>query len=312
MSLRLALFGQAPLAIACLERLQKAGHIISVVYTPEAGSRTDALASYARSLGLDVIQCKYIQHKDGSPIPDIVNTYQRYEVDLNVLASFTSFLPSVISDSPQHKSICYHPSLLPKYRGGNALQWQIINGEIETGVSIFVPDSGIDTGPIVIQKGGVQIASSDTVGSLFFDKLAPLGVEAIIEAVSAIDEGTASIKDQNESLASFQKLVDKNDAMIDLSMSATDIDRLIRGCDPQPGAHLPYAGKLLKLYDTSLLSPSDQVPGTIISMNDSSIVIALNNSSLRIGKVRFDNGKEPAKKFAERHSLNVCSTLISK
>ena len=150
---------------------------------------------------------RYFQSKKGEAIPNALNEYKTHNVELNVLASFTYFLPVEITDAPIHKSICYHPSLLPLYRGGNALQWQIIDGAPETGVSIFVPDTGVDTGPIVNQKGGVTIGATDTTGSLFFNKLAPLGVQAILEAVSSIESKTVTYKTQDQSQATFQGLV---------------------------------------------------------------------------------------------------------
>ena len=309
MSLRLALFGQAPLAIVCLDRLQEEGHDVRVVYAPEDGSRPDVLAAHARNLGISVMQRNFFQRKDGSPISDALNEYKTHEVDLNILASFTSFLPPSITNSPKHKSICYHPSLLPKYRGGHALQWQIINGVVETGVSIFMPDTGIDTGPIVIQKSGIKISPNETAGSLFFKKLAPLGADAILEAVTAIDTATASFMEQNETEATFDELISESAATIDLKEPAEKVDQLIRGCDPQPGAHLRYSDMLLKLYDVSLLGSCNQPPGTITGIDDDAMVLALNGGSLRIGRVRGDNGKEPASVFLKRHALELGAQL---
>ena len=311
MSLRLALYGQAPLAIVCIDRLQEEGHNVKVVYAPKDGSRPDVLAAYARNLGITVVQRQFFQHKDGSPIPDALNDYEAHEVDLNILASFTSFLPSAITDAPKHKSICYHPSLLPKYRGGHALQWQIINAVVETGVSIFMPDTGVDTGPIVVQKSGVKISPTETAGSLFFNKLLPLGADAISEAVTAIDAGTVNLTQQDETEATFHRLINKSDATIDLKAPAAKIDRLIRGCDPQPGAHLQHGDTLLKLYDVSLQDPSNQPPGVVIAIDDGAMVLALNGGSLRIGRVRSDNGKESASAFLKRHSLEVGAQLAA-
>ena len=309
MSLRLALFGQAPLGIVCIKNLREAGHDVRVVYAPEDGSKPDALSTYAKNIGITVVQRQFFQHKDGSPITAALNDYQAHEVDLNILASFTSFLPTAITDAPKHKSICYHPSLLPKYRGGHALQWQIIDAAVETGVSIFMPDTGVDTGPIVVQKSGVGISLTETAGSLFFDKLLPLGADAISEAVAAIDAGTVSFMKQDNTKATFHRLINTYDATIDLKAPAAKVDRLIRGCDPQPGAHLQYGDTLLKLYDVSLQGPSNQPPGMIITIDDGAMVLALNGGSLRIGRVRSDNGKEPASEFLKRHALEAGALL---
>ena len=137
MALKLAIFGQAPVAVDCIDRLLAAGHEIAAVYAPEDGSRPDQLAARARELGLAVFQRRYFKKKTGEPIAAALADYEQLGVDLNVMASFTYFLPPEMTDAPTHGSICYHPSLLPRYRGGNALQWQIIDGEPEVGVSIL-------------------------------------------------------------------------------------------------------------------------------------------------------------------------------
>ena len=143
--------------------------------------------------------------------------------------------------------------ILPRYRGGNAMQWQIIDGEPEVGVTIFVPDTGVDTGPVVVQKGGVTIDATDTTGSLFFNKLAPLGVDAIVEAVNLIDTGEASLDVQDESRATHQGLVKDADAAVDLSRAAEEVDRLIRGCDPQPGAWAECEGEAVRFSGSAVV-----------------------------------------------------------
>ncbi len=299
MALRLAVFGQAPLANECLDRLLADGHEIATVYAPEDGSRPDALAAHARELGLRVVQRRYFQKKSGDPIAAALEDYQTLNVDLNVLASFTSFLPAAITDAPKHKSVCFHPSILPRYRGGNAMQWQIIDGEPEVGVTIFVPDTGVDTGPVVVQKGGVTIDATDTTGSLFFNKLAPLGVDAIVEAVNLIDTGEASLDVQDESRATHQGLVKDADAAVDLSRAAEEVDRLIRGCDPQPGAWVRFNGDPVRLYDAERVDGGG-TPGDILSSDDNGMVLAVGDGAIRIGRVRADSGKEPAQAFIER------------
>src|SRR5262245_17801401 len=175
MPLSIALFGQAPLALDCLDGLLAEGHRIAGVFAPPAGDRPDPLASRAEALGLRCFRRRYFQKRTGEPVAEALAEHRSLGADLNVLASFTYFLPAAIRDLPRHGSLCYHPSLLPRYRGGAALQWQVMLGEPETGVSIFIPDDGVDTGPIAVQRGGVQIAPDDTAGSLFFKKLHPLG-----------------------------------------------------------------------------------------------------------------------------------------
>jgi methionyl-tRNA formyltransferase len=311
MALRVALFGQADFGRMCLDRLIEGGHEIAAVFAPPDTGRPDALAARAAELGLPLTQRRYYQRKDGTPIPAALESYRKLYVDLNVLASFTAFLPPAIANAPTQKSICFHPSLLPRFRGGAALQWQIILGERESGVTIFVPDEGVDTGPIVVQKGGVEIGPEDTTGSLFFKKLSPLGVEAVVEAVNQIDAGTARLILQDASHATFQGLVDDSVAAIDLERPAVEIDRLVRGCDPQPGAFVHFRGEPLRLYDARLEPGSGGEPGTVIAIDEAALRLALRGAPLRVGRVRAERGKEAAREFAERNGLKVGDRLES-
>lgn len=311
MSLRLALFGQADFGKACLEQLIERGHEIAAVFTPAPAARPDALASAAEALGLPLIQRRYFQRQDGSPVPSALESYARLDADLNVLASFTAFLPAAILNAPRHRSLCFHPSLLPRFRGGAALQWQIILEERECGVTIFSPDRGVDTGPIVLARGGVEIGTEETAGSLFFKKLSPLGVETLVEAVDGIDTGSLVPRPQDESQASFHGLVDDSVARVNLGLPAPEIDRLTRGCDPQPGAFVRHRGEPLRLYDTHLEPASPAKPGTVTSIEDTGLCIALDGGSLRVGRIRADRGKEPARQLALRAGLQVGDCLES-
>ncbi len=311
MALRIALFGQADFGKACLERLIDDGHKIAAIFAPPESARPDALAAYAEALGLPLTRRRYFQKKDGSAIPAALQDYRRLDADLNVLASFTAFIPPAIAHAPKHKSIIFHPSLLPRFRGGAALQWQIILGERESGVSVFVPDEGIDAGPIVVQKDGVEIGPVDTTASLFFKKLSPLGVEAIVEAVRQIDAGTARPTPQDESQATFQGLVDDTVAAVDLMHPALEIDRLVRGCDPQPGAYLRFCGEPVRLDDAELEPGDAGEAGSVISIDDAGMRLALRGGTLRVGRVRGERGKEGTRDFCQRRGLHTGDRLES-
>src|SRR5688572_1980721 len=197
MSLRVALFGQAPFGRDTLVRLLEAGHEVVGVYAPPAGARPDPLAAEAEQRGLPLYRHARFRRK-GTAIAELVEEHRKLGAELNVLAFVTVILPSEIVDGPPHRSLCFHPSLLPRFRGGSALAWQILLGATESGVTVFQPDAGVDTGPIAVQKGGVPISPTDTAASLYFDKLYALGLDAIAEAVAAIDAGTAEFRAQDE------------------------------------------------------------------------------------------------------------------
>jgi methionyl-tRNA formyltransferase len=311
MSLRIALFGQAQFGRDTLEQLRARGHAIAGVFAPPESGRPDALAERAAELGLPLVRRRFYRKRTGEPIAAALAEHAALGADLNVLASVQVFLPRELTDAPKHKSLCFHPSLLPRFRGGAALQWQIIMGEPQTGVSIFVPDEGADTGPVVVQKGPVPIGPRETVTSLFFEKLQPLGVEALVEAVELVAQGRARSRVQDESLATHQGLVDDSVAAIDLAKTAAEIDRLVRGCDPQPGAFLRHGGKPVRLFDAALEPEAGESPGTVTRIEPAGLVIALRGGALRVARVRADGGKEPAHAFAARVGLEPGARLES-
>jgi len=304
MAIRIALFGQAAFGKDCLDRLHGDGYEIGGVLAPPDAGKPDPLAARAEELGLRVLRRRFFRTREGKAIPAAVAEHGQLGADLNVLAFVTALLPREITDAPPRGSICFHPSLLPKFRGGNALAWQIILGAREAGVSVFQVDEGTDTGPIVVQKGGVAIEPRDSAGTLYFQKLYPLGVDAVVEAVRLIDQGRARPRVQDEAQASFQGLVDDAAARIDLGRPAVEIDRLVRGCDPNPGALLRVRGQPLRLFD-AWLEPavSAAAPGTVLSIDAEALRLALGGGVLRIGRVRADGAKESAQAYAARVGL---------
>lgn len=291
---RIAIFGQGPFGKDVMLRLLEAGHEIAAVYVPPDKGRPDALAAEAGARGLRLLRYARLR-RQGEAIPELVAEYRGFGAELNLMPFTTVILPPEIVDAPPLGSLCFHPSLLPRFRGGSAIAWQLILGERESGVTVFRPDAGVDTGPIVVQKGGVPIAASDTAASLYFDRLYPLGLEAIAEAVKAVDEGRAVLRPQDESRATFQGLVDDTVARIDWAQDAASIDRLIRGCDPQPGAHARHGEVSVRLFDARLLPGSAaQASGTILEREGDGLVIAAGGGRIRIGRARLGDGKKVA------------------
>lgn len=309
MGLRIAIFGQAPFGRDVTDRLAAAGHEIVAVYAPPApagGGRPDPLAELAEERGWRLFRYGRFRRR-GEAIPEIVEEYVKLGAELNVFPFTTVIIPPEIADHPEHGSICFHPSLLPRYRGGAALAWQIMLGETESGVSVFQVTEGVDEGPLVVQKGGVRIEPSDTVASLYFDKLYGLGVDAVVEAVDAIANGTATFTPQSQAGASFQGLVDDEVARIDWSQSAADIDRQIRGCDPSPGAWATLHGETIRLFASQLLDPGEPAePGTVLGIEDDRLIVAARGGRLAVGKVRVGSGsKEPAAEAAVTPSARL-------
>ena len=295
MALRIAYFGQAAFGRDVLVRLIEAGHEIAGVYAPPPGARPDPLAEEAEKRGLRLLRPKTLRQK-GAAIAERVAEHAELRADLNVLAFVTIILPPEIVDAPRHGSLCFHPSLLPKYRGGNALAWQILLGEAETGVTVFRPDAGVDTGPIVVQRSGVAIEPHHTAASLYFEKLYTLGVDAMVEAVELVASGRARPAPQDERRASFQGLVTDEVARLDWSKSAVELDRWIRGCDPNPGAHAQWRGETVRLFGGRLASreESGAAPGAVLAVSKDALRLAARGGVLEVAKLKIGAGAKVA------------------
>ena len=295
MARKIVLFGQAAFAKDVLLRLLEAGHELVGIYAPPAGPRPDPLAEEAEKRGLPLFRYKAFR-RQGQAIGERVEEYLRLGAEINVMPYTTAILPPEIVEAPPLGSLCFHPSLLPAYRGGAAIPWQIILGARETGVTVFRPDAGVDTGPIVVQKGGVAIEDSDNAATLYFQKLYPLGVGAMLEAVDAVDRGAARPRAQDEAGASFQGLVSDEVARIDWRRPAVELDRLVRGCDPSPGAWAERAGgEPLRLFDARLVREApEEAPGTVLGLVEGRLHLAAAGGRLAIGKLRVGAGAKCA------------------
>lgn len=303
MPLRIAVFGQAPFGRDVAVRLAEAGHeIVAVHVPPDGGAKLDPLAEEAGKRGWPLFRYKAYR-RAGQAIAERVLEYRALGAELNVLPFTTVILPPEIVDFPKFRSVCFHPSILPAFRGGSALAWQIIEGARESGISVFQPDEGVDTGPLYLQRRGVPIAPTDTTASLYFDKLYPLGVEAMVETVGAIADGTARLTAQSETGASFQGLLDDAAARLDFALEAAALDRRIRGCDPQPGAWARLGDEVVRLFGCALEpdegrgAPSGGAPapaGTVLEVEPSGLLVAARGGRLRIAKVRRGEAKRAA------------------
>ena len=295
MPLKIAIFGQAPFGRDVTTRLAEAGHEIVGVHVPPGSGRPDPLATAAEEHGWPLFRYKGYRRK-GEAIAARVEEYLALGAELNVLPFTTVILPPEIVDAPKHRSVCFHPSLLPAFRGGAALAWQIMEGATESGISIFQPDDGVDTGPLYLKTGGVPIEPTDTMASLYFDKLYPMGVEGMVDTVAAIDARTARLEPQSSEGASFQGLVDDAAARLDFSRDVDELDRQIRGCDPGPGAWAEVAGESIRLFGCGIDSRTEcsEAAGTVLGVDASGMRIAVRGGVLRIQKVRGAAGKVAA------------------
>ena len=303
--MRIILIGQAAFAEKTLEKLLAKGEEVVAVYCPPdaTGGKFDPVKQKALQLGIPVHQHKSFK------APEVREEFIALDADLAILAFVSFIVPPQVFSVPRLGSICFHPSLLPKYRGASAINWALINGESVTGLSIFWVDPGIDTGPVLLRKE-VKVDPDDTAGSIYFNKIFPLGIEAIGAAVDLINQGNAPRIVQDESQASYDPPCGDEHAKIDWSKPAEEVYNLIRGCDPQPGAHTSWQGKMVRIFDTRLQSGAHtKSAGQVIAIGAENIAIALNGGALTAKRLRGEGAKISAAEFAKQVGLKVGDRL---
>lgn len=300
--MRILLIGQAAFAAKVLESLLERNENIIGVYAPpdRPGGRTDPLKDAAVSKGIDVFQPA--TYKDDQ----VFDQYKELKPDLTVMAFVTDIIPARFFEVPTHGTINYHPSILPRHRGASAINWAVIMGDTQTGLSIFWPDGGIDTGLILLQKK-IQIGPNDTTGSLYFNHLFPMGVDAILESIDLVKAGKAPKIPQDEAGATYESPCDDRVAGIDWEKPAGEVYNLVRGCDPQPGAFALLNGEKVRFYGARFIQEStDKAPGTILAVDDQGIHVAVSGAKLVAGKVRPAKGKKvAAAEFVAEQGLKV-------
>ncbi len=297
--MRIVLFGQAAFGEKTLQALVDSGEEVVGTYTPpDISGRTDPLKTLAGRLMIPVFQPERMR------VPMVYDEYIGLKPDLNVMAFVTDIMPESILNYPKFGTIMYHPSLLPRHRGGSAINWAVISGEKKTGVTIIWPDKGLDTGPILLQRE-VDISPDDTVGSLYFNKLFPLGIAAILESVRLIKKGIAPRIHQDESLATYEGLCTEKDGLIDWRQPAEKVYNLIRGTNPQPGATTFIGGQWFQVFDSAFI-PGDTggTAGEIVDITEDGLAVAVAGGAIMIKKVQVKGfPKTGAAEFAAQAGL---------
>ena len=320
--MKIVFMGTPDFAVNTLESLIEAGHTISLVVTQpdKAKGRSSRLVyspvkEAALSHGLEVTQPERVKE------PEFIDELRAIEPDVIVVVSFGQILPESILELPKYGCINVHASLLPAYRGAAPIQWAVIDGLKETGVTTMYMDKGLDTGDIIEQKR-IELAPDETGGSLF-DRLAVLGGEIIVDTLEKLENGTATRTKQDDSRSNYARMLSKDMGHIDFSKSAEEIERLIRGLDPWPSAFTRLNGKLLKIYKTVIISEDDAInlcgdingkaetsakhpadnnpngigndgqimPGTIIAVDKKSFTVRCGDGALRVMNLQLEGKK---------------------
>ena len=304
--MRIAIIGQAAFGAAVYERLRDGGHEIAGVFTAPETGRPDPLAEAARADGVRVEQPARWQRK-GVVDQEVFEAYASTKPELNVMAFVTQIIPSEVLDFPPQATIQYHPSLLPKHRGRSAINHAIVQGDAETGCTIFWVDAGIDTGPVLLQKR-CAIGENDTVNSLYRDHLFQMGVDALSEAVELVAKGEAPRVAQDESQATYEAPWEGEVARIDWAQAAPQVHDLIRGSDRQPGAWSRVVAQSGAAVDKVTLYGSQKVEppasaggsaGTVLVVEEAGVTIRCGRGAVRVDTALPEGGKRvPAAEWA--------------
>jgi methionyl-tRNA formyltransferase len=302
--MRIALIGQAAFGEKTLEALLGEGEQVVVVYMPPDPpvSKGNSFRELAERNGIPVRQPARLR------APEVFEEYKEFRPDLNVMAFVTDIVPLTILNHAQQGTIQYHPSLLPRHRGGSAINWAVINGETKTGLSIFWPDEGLDTGPLLLQKE-VPIDPDDTLGTVYFNKLFPLGVEALVESVRLVKEGKAPKIPQNLSEGEYEPLC--KGMRIDWMYPVGIVYNVIRGCNPSPGAVTSFKGQQVKILDCEKRDVSGpEAPGMITQVEDDGVLVAANGGSIFVKRLQpAGSAKMTAEEFVASVGVQVGDRL---
>jgi methionyl-tRNA formyltransferase len=306
--MRIVVHGQQAFGKSVLEALLERGENVVAVYcAPEpaqGGGRIDPLKEAALARGLPVYQPRSFRKG-----PEVREEFASLKADLCVMAYVTLIVPEEILNLPTHGTIQYHPSLLPRHRGPSSINWPIIQGETGTGLTIFWPDNGLDTGPILLQKE-VEIRDTDTLGTLYFDRLYPMGVAALLEGVDLVRAGKAPKIAQDESRATYEGWCKSENVQVDWDKPLQDIWNLVRGADPQPGAWTTYGGTTVQLFDAKkLVGAAAGRRGEVTAIDDAGMTIAAADGQIQVTRVRAGGPKVSAAEFARTAGLQVNARL---
>jgi methionyl-tRNA formyltransferase len=291
--MRLAILGQQAFGKAVLEAFRAKGHEVAGAFVPpgEPGARPDPLQEAAAAAGIPVHSFRSYGSDEAQ------GTLRKMAVELAVMAYVTQFVPQSFCAIPARGTIQFHPSLLPLHRGPSSINWAIIQGRGKTGLTIFRPSDGLDEGPVILQKT-VEIGPDDTLGTVYFDKIFPLGVAALVEAAEAVIAGTARETTQDESQASYEGWVRAAEARIDWAKHIDRVYDLVRGCNPAPGAWTDWQGKRLQIFDARKRTARtfgevrNLKPGQVVAADGASFTVHAQGGFLDVLRCRVDEGKK--------------------
>ena len=305
--MRIVLHGQQAFGQAVLEKLLDRGEdVVAVCCAPtKEGKPEDPLALFAKEKGVPL-------HQPNSwKTPEALKLMKSFESDVCMMAYVLMFVPQEVLDAPKYGTFQYHPSLCPVHRGPSSINWPIAMGKSRTGLSIFWPNDGLDEGPMMLQKS-CEIGPDETLGDVYFKKLFPMGVDAMLEGLDLVKAGVIIKHDQRLEDGSYESWFGKDEAEIDWAKPVADVYNTIRAANPAPGAWTTLNGSELKVYDSALVE-GDGGFGEVVSIDGSGVTVQGNGGRILIKRVRPESGgKITASEWAANAEINPGTKLGSK
>lgn len=308
--MRIAMIGQKDFGKASLEAFADRGDEIAGVFcAPEKpGSPADPLVAAAEQRGIRVFRLANLKSEEARAV------LRSLDVEVGIMAFVLQFVPQDFANIPRYGTLGFHPSLLPRYRGPSSINWPIIRGDSLTGLTIFRPTDGLDEGPIVLQKE-TPIGPDDTLGKVYFERLFPMGIAALLEAADLIVGGREAERLQDESQASYEGWCRAAEARIHWQQHGDLIYNLIRGCDPAPGAWTTFNGKKLQFFaarkhPVRTFGQVQGASGAVAAIGEQSMFISAQGAQIEVTMVRPEEGKKlSAAQFCAQAGIAVGTVL---
>lgn len=290
--MKVVFMGTPDFAVETLRAVLEAGHEVAAVVTqpdkPKGRGKELAMSpvkEFAASKGLTVYQP--VKARDDA----FVAQMREMAPDVIVVVAFGQILSKEILTMPKYGCVNVHASLLPEYRGASPIQWAVIDGRKESGVTTMLMDEGVDTGDMLLQSRRT-LSEKETGGSLF-DKLSVDGAKLLVETLKGLEEGTIERIPQDSARATHTKKIDKSLGELDFNRPAKELECLIRGLNPWPSAYTLFRGKTLKIWDADVLTGdfAGYEPGQIVSVNKKEFVVKCREGALAVRELQLEGKK---------------------
>lgn len=301
--MKVIFMGTPDFAVPTLEKLIESGHeVVAVVTQPDRPKnrgmqlQESPVKEVAKKHNLLVLQPEKVK-KDR----EFLDKIKSLNADVSVVVAFGQILPKELLEAPKYGSINVHGSLLPKYRGAAPIQWSVINGDEIAGVTTMYMDEGLDTGDMIL-KASVKVGEEETAGELY-ERLKVLGAELLIKTLEEIENGTVKREKQPDEFT-YAPMLTKETGKIDWNKSAKEIDSLVRGVNPWPGAYSEINGKKIKVHKVKIIDKTGE-PGCIIFSDDKNgLVIGTKDMAVELVEIQPENKKRMlAKDYLRGNSI---------